>query len=111
MPNLQQAEDFFTNHLLKEKFFEFSVSARTAAVSAAKRDITAALKLTEFPDDPGELITAAVCEQAIYLLLNPHITAGTTDASKQDVLSPRARALLAGAAVEPGELHLTLQRG
>lgn len=111
MPNLQQADDFFTNHLLKEKYFEFSVSDRSAAVSTAVRDISAAMKLTEFPDVPGELISAAVYEQAIYLLLNPHITAGTTDASRQDVLSPRARALLAGNIQEPQELHLTLRRG
>ena len=111
MPNLQQADNFFSNHLLKEKFFEFSIPARTAAVSAAVRDISAALKLTEFPDDPDELLNAAVYEQAIYLLLNPHITAGTTDASKQDVISPRAQSLLAGVVNEPDGLQLTLLRG
>ena len=94
MPNLQKADEFFSNHLLKEQYFEFPEPTRSAAVAAAARDITAALKLEEFPEDAGELIYSAVFEQAIYLLLNPHIVTGATDAAKQDIISPRAQAML-----------------
>ena len=94
MPNLQKVDEFFSNHLLKEQYFEFPEQTRSAAVAAAVRDITAALKLEAFPEDAGELIYSTVFEQAIYLLLNPHIVAGATDAVKQDIISPRARAML-----------------
>lgn len=94
MPNLQKADDFFSNHLLKEQYFEFPEPTRSAAVAAAARDITAALKREEFPEDAGDLIYSAVFEQAIYLLLNPHIVTGATDAAKQDIISPRAQAML-----------------
>ena len=94
MPNLQQADEYFSNHLLKERLFEFSDEQRQAAVTAATLDITAALKSETFPTAPGTLVLSAVFEQAIYLLLNPHIVAGSTDADKQDVISPRAQAML-----------------
>ncbi len=94
MPNLQKADEFFSKHLLKEQYFEFPEQIRSAAVAAAVRDITAALKLEAFPADAGELIYSAVFEQAIYLLLNPHIVTGSTDSAKQDIISPRAKAML-----------------
>lgn len=94
MPNLQQADEYFANHLLKERLFEFSDAQRSAAVAGATLDVTAALKLEEFPAEPAALIVSAVFEQAIYLLLNPHIVASGTDADKQDIISPRAQAML-----------------
>ena len=94
MPNLQQADEYFANHLLKERLFEFPDEQRQAAVTSATLDITAALKLETLPADPGTLVLAAVFEQAIYLLFNPHIVAGSTDADKQDIISPRSRAML-----------------
>ena len=94
MPNLQQADEYFANHLLKERLFEFSDAQRRAAVFVATLDITAALKLEEFPAEPADLIVSAVFEQAIYLLLNPHIVASAADADKQDIISPRAQAML-----------------
>ncbi|MBE6363434.1 MAG: hypothetical protein E7054_07250 [Lentisphaerae bacterium] len=94
MPNLQQADEYFANHLLKERLFEFSDEQRRAAVTAATLDVTAALKLETFPSEPAALILSAVFEQAIYLLLNPHIVAGSTDAAGQNMISPRAKAML-----------------
>ena len=112
MPNLQKADEFFSNHLLKEQYFEFPETVRSSAVATAVRDITAALKLKEFPEEPSELIFSAVFEQAIYLLLNPHIVSGTTDADKQDIISPRAQAMLADDDIaRKPSIQLHLHRG
>lgn len=119
MPNLQQADEYFAAHLLKERLFEFSDEQRRAAVSAAALDITAALKLETFPAEPAALILSAVFEQAIYLLLNPHIVAGSTDAEKQDIISPRAKAMLfermsedsSGELPQSAAVNISLSRG
>ena len=94
MPNLQQADEYFASHLLKERIFEFSDEQRRAAVTAATLDITAELKLETFPANPVALILSAVFEQAIYLLFNPHIVSGSIDAAGKDIISPRAKAML-----------------
>ena len=111
MPNLQQSDEFFSTHLLKEQYFTFSDEQRRAAVAAATRDITATLQLEHFPELPGELLLASVFEQAIYLLLNPHINAGSTDAKKQDIISPRAMTLLHRETEPEIARILTLKRG
>ena len=90
----EEANQFFTDHPLKKEFFEFEEEIRHAAVSAALRDVTAALKLETFPDDPDPMLKAAVFEQAVYLLLNPHVLSGNTDSKGCSVLAPRALALL-----------------
>lgn len=111
MLNLQRSDEFFSTHLLKEQYFAFSDEQRKAAVAAAARDITAILQLEHFPEDPGELLLASVFEQAIYLLLNPHINAGSTDAKKQDIISPRAMTLLHRETEPEIARILTLKRG
>lgn len=120
MPNLMDADDFFSNHLLKEKYFEFPDALRSAAVATAAMDITAVLKIDALPEPAPEMLKCAIFEQAIYLLLNPNMLAGDTENRNSGIVAPRAQpflnAFLTGAAEEentdesaPPVIHL--QRG
>lgn len=63
------AEVYFSNHLLAEKIATFSTAERQSAIKTANIDICSVLGRMVEDDDPAELISA-LCEQAIYLLLN-----------------------------------------
>ena len=63
------AENYFSNHLLAAKLATFSAAERQNAVRIANTDICSVLGRMVEDSDPAELI-AALCEQAIYLLLN-----------------------------------------
>ena len=62
-------EAYFSHHLLAEKLATFSAAERQNAVKIANLDICSVLGRMVADDDPEELISA-LCEQAIYLLLN-----------------------------------------
>ena len=93
MPTLKDADEFFSGHLLKEKYFAFSDSERSAAVTTASSDINAVIKSKADPGNYPDIINTAIFEQAIYLLLNPHILSGAIEAEKAEIISPRAQIL------------------
>ncbi len=95
MLTLQDADDFFATHLLKEDFSAFSAEKRLAAVQTAARDIAAMLNMETLPEPVTGVIRNAVFEQAAYLLLNPNILAGNTSFDDVNHISPRARAWFA----------------
>ncbi|MBR7155306.1 MAG: hypothetical protein IKD22_00580, partial [Lentisphaeria bacterium] len=64
-------------------------------VTTAARDVAAALQLESLPETPGDNIISAVCEQAIYLLLNVQVLTGAAPSGSESNLSPRAYGLLA----------------
>ena len=96
MPTLKDADEFFSSHLLKEKYFNFSDAERSSAVATAGMDINAVRNSGDIPQEYQDNFDAAIFEQAIYLLLNPHILSGTTDAENASIISPRAKMLLSG---------------
>lgn len=95
MLTLQDADDFFATHLLKEDFSAFPAEKRLAAVQTATRDIAAMLNMGTLPEPIPGTIRNAVFEQAAYLLLNPNILAGNTSGNDVNHISPRARAWFA----------------
>lgn len=92
MLTLQDADDFFATHLLKEDFSAFPDEKRLAAVQTAARDIAAMLNMETLPEPLPGAVRNAVFEQAAYLLLNPNILAGNTSDNNVNHISPRARA-------------------
>ena len=94
MLTLSEADSFFLTHPLQKNIANFTEDERNAALVTAHTDISAAMDWAEFPEEPGELLAAAVFEQMAYLLLNPHIISGNTDASGKSMIAPRAEMLL-----------------
>ena len=94
MLTLQEANDFFANHLSNESFSKFPAEKQLAAIRTAACDIAAATGVPELPEKLPVNLRNAVFEQAVFLLLNPHIVTGNTDADSTLVLSPRAKAWL-----------------
>lgn len=94
MLTLQDADNFFSTHLSGESFAGFPEDERLKAIQTAARDIAAAVKMTELPENMPLNLRHAVFEQAVFLLLNPHIS----NCDSQNVptlrLAPRAQALL-----------------
>ena len=95
MITLSCADEFFSGHPLQSRYLEFSAAERGAAVTTAARDVAAALQLESLPETPGDNIISAVCEQAIYLLLNVQVLTGAALSGSESNLSPRAYGLLA----------------
>ena len=95
MITLSCADEFFSGHPLQSRYLEFSAAERGAAVTTAARDVAAALQLESLPETPGDNIISAVCEQAIYLLLNVQVLTGAAPSGSESNLSPRAYGLLA----------------
>ena len=102
MITLSCADEFFSAHPLQSRYLEFSAAEREAAVTTAARDVAAALQLEVLPETPGDSIVAAVCEQAIYLLLNVQVLTGAAVAGTRGNLSPRSAALLGIAGEKSG---------
>jgi len=72
MIDIDYADAYFGEHPLGERYFAFERSARAAAVAAAGRDIRAALG-REAEEDDDAFAAAAVCEQALHVLLHPEL--------------------------------------
>ena len=104
MLTLSEADSFFLTHPLQKNIANFTEDERNAALITAHTDITAEMGWTEFPEEPGELLAAAIFEQMAYLLLNPHIISGNTDASGKSMIAPRAGMLLR-AMTNPAGIH------
>ena len=109
MLTLNDADEFFAAHLLHETIAVFPDAKRMAAVQTAARDIAAACGFSELPETLPEHIRNAVFEQAAYLLLNPQVFTGNGDEAAENVISPRARAMLVPE--NPEFPRCTLRRG
>lgn len=94
MLTLQDAHDFFAEHLSNESFSKFPAEKQLAAIRTAANDIAAAAGIPELPDNLPVNLRNAVFEQAIFLLLNPHLITGSTGSDPLLALSPRAKAWL-----------------
>ena len=94
MLTLQEANDYFANHLSNESFSKFPPEKQLAAIHTAAGDIAVATGIPELPENLPVNLRNAVFEQAVFLLLNPHLTTGNTDGDSTLVLSPRAKAWL-----------------
>ena len=110
MPTLTDANEFFSSHPAKESFASFTEEQQTNALTGAIRDITAVLCWNDFPEEPEEMLKAAVFEHTLYLLLNPHIAAAASP--EIPLIAPRAKIFLEAVAsrnrTRPGML---LHRG
>ena len=77
MVNVSDLDIFFQNHPLQQQYFQFSAAARAGAAAVADRDVEAALEYRDIPEELAAAFTAAVAEQALFLLLNPEYLTGT----------------------------------
>ena len=94
-------EAYFSHHLLAEKLATFSAAERQNAVKIANLDICSVLGRMVADDDPEELISA-LCEQAIYLLLNRD---ALYEAANRSSLRSRSTGSGAGATAKPPKLR------
>lgn len=76
---LTETDTFFQNHPLKDKYFSFTDSERSACIAVAERDVTAALgnNLPLKNNALQELLDAAIAEQTVFLMLNPEYLTGS----------------------------------
>lgn len=80
MISIETAKEYFDAHLLGEFFRESGTESMTAAVKMAEHDVKTQLEI--FPEDSDADLIAAVCEQAVFLLMH------------KDQLIPSARVLV-----------------
>ena len=92
MLTVTDANEFFSTHPAKENFAAFTEEQQTNALTGAIRDISAVSGWSEFPEEPEEMLKAAVFEHALYLLLNPHIAAAASP--ETPLLAPRTKMFL-----------------
>lgn len=88
---------FFSEHPLNKCYLKFPAEQRGSAIVTAERDVAAALGKEALDDTSDSRVTAAVFEQAIFLLLNPeYLTGHSCETLKEfSYLAPRAYALVA----------------
>ena len=79
MTTINDIDNFFNIHPLKEAYFSFNESDRKGAMAVAQRDVMAALNYAEIQNSILETVTAAIAEQSVYLLLNPTVLTGAAD--------------------------------
>lgn len=99
MTTVSELDDFFQNHPLQQQYFQFTAAERSGAAAVAGRDVAAALEYRDVPAEKQEFVTAAVAEQALFLLLNPEYLTGTA----APPLNVRSQALLKPLSAEPEE--------
>lgn len=92
MLTVTDANEFFSSHPAKENFAAFTEEQQNNALTGSIRDISAILGWNEFPEEPEEMLKAAVFEHALYLLLNPHVAAAAS--LETPLLAPRAKMFL-----------------
>ena len=69
MTSMEWVQDYFVCHLEREKWNNFSLEDRLAAVSMAEDDVMYELGLREL-DSTDRLLMCAIAEQALYLAVN-----------------------------------------
>ncbi len=70
--DLEQVDGYFESHLKRERWEAFTASERAAAVRMAELDVAAHLGTGRI--DPTEIFQyCAVCEQALFLAVNPDV--------------------------------------
>ena len=110
MLTVTDANEFFSSHPAKESFTSFTEEQQANAIAGAVRDITAVLSLTDFPEEPDEMLQAAIFEHTLYLLLNPHIAAAASP--EIPLIAPRAKFFLEALAARHCPLPgVPVQRG
>lgn len=120
--NLNKADEYFSLHLLGEEWRKQSAETRAAALAMAEADVTVELG-GNAPDTEQLVGTAAVCEQAVYLLRNienasddtAHLAAESVDgigsrqyrAGADVTISPRAKKFIAILRGSAGSVRLS----
>ena len=91
MVSITEADNFFRNHLLKEKYLSFTENERSSALSVAQTDVMTAFDTENIPGEYRQLLISAVAEQAILLLLNPEYLTGKYDNISSENISGSRR--------------------
>ena len=86
MITLEEINNYFSAHLLRELVFESHQDELTAAAAMAEADVAAYLGFE--PEQSSSCYLAAVCEQTVYLLMHKDQLA-----EKQTVVSERVDGL------------------
>ena len=90
----QDMDEYFSGHLLSEKYFSSDASVISGALAMAENDVASQLDL--FPPENTALFTAAVGEQLIALLSDPGSASAFRQVASESVEGLGSRSYVCG---------------